>query len=112
PAPLYINLDAIESAPLAVIRVDGKEHKLVSITVEDFIANFKDVERLSLSASVLDEVEVLTSVILRGFPTLKRESVLKWPMEYLQRIAMVVRNGGIEELVDTEATAGNGQPAS
>lgn len=115
--PLYLNLDALERAPLVILEVDGVKHEMHQASVGDFIETFKELESLSLSISMLEEVEVMTNIICRGFRTLSREDVLKWPMDHLQQIALLVRSGGAEivgspESVEKAAQPGNSQPAT
>jgi len=115
--PLYINLDALERAPLIIIEVDGVKHEMHQARVRDFVETFKELERLSLSGNVLEEVEVMTNIIVRGFPTLDRDTVMDWPMDHLQQIALLVRTGGAEivgsaESVEKAAEPGNSQPAT
>lgn len=116
-APLFINLDEVNDAPLVIIQVKGVKHPLKPVSVRDFIKNLKDLENLALDASMLDEIEILTNIIVRGFPTLTKDEVLDWPLPHLQKIALLARNGsgeiaGSQASVEEAQKPGNVQPAT
>lgn len=113
----YVNIGGVEKAPLVILTINGVEHPLKPVSVEGFLENVKAIEELALNASPVAEVEVLIGIILRGFPTLKREDVLKWDMLDIQKISLLARSGGgelagSEESIEKAHKPGNSQPAT
>lgn len=102
----YIDLDAVDpNANEVVIKLGGEEHKLVPITVEDFITNTKLVQSLGTSTDIEKEFEIVINMLCRSFPTIKEDQFRKLPLEKLNRILEIARANNGEEEVKKEAEA-------
>lgn len=107
-----INLSDLTPAPtVKIIDTTGTEHKLAPISVGTFIQNVKSVEELGMSASVSQEIELMIKIILRGFPTLTEDELMKWPIETLEQISQYARGQNGEIVTDNpeDATAEKSQ---
>lgn len=81
----YIDLDKIVSKK-ATIRLNGTDHSIVAPTVEIFLANIASVKGMSETPSVEEEMEVAVEVLLRSFPTVKKEEFYALGLEQLQAL--------------------------
>lgn len=115
-APKFLDLDATDpEAPEIVIKLGGKEHYLVPLTVDGFIANTKALNKLSVSATMEAEVDLVCEMLIRSFPTLTRELLGSIPLDKLKRLLdFANENNGhdkVAEEAQKEADQGNAKAA-
>lgn len=84
--PAYLDLDAIDTEVTLVIKLKGTEHKLVPITVDDFIANMATIEKMGTSGDVKAETELLIEMLSRSFPTIGKPVLWKLTLPQLNAI--------------------------
>ena len=100
--PNYLDLDEIGTQDTMVVKIRGREHKLREATVDDFIANTRESQRLAKDAKTPDEeLEAILNMILRAFPTLTRTDLGGVSMSNLNKLlasafAMNGQDAGIQ----------------
>lgn len=109
----FLDLDAVVSDVVFCIGLNDKKHDLVEPTVEVFIANMKEIEALSLTASPREELEATIRMILRSFPTMQEQELRNLRLTQLKKIQEFARAAGGEEVEKvTEDAEGNAPAAS
>lgn len=108
-----IKLADIATPPKLRIEVDGETHDLKISSVQDFVDNLADLDRLSGEFTMREEMEVAIEIILRGFPTISREKMMSWPVTYIRSLSEIARGVNGEIVTDDaeEAALGNDQKA-
>jgi len=84
--PVYLDLDAIENEVEIVVKLNGKEHALQPITVDDFIYNTKLVQDLGTNPDFEKETMTIIKMLIRAFPTMTEEELRKLPLVKLNAI--------------------------
>lgn len=93
--PQYLDLDALASAaPDAGIKLGGKFHPMVPVTVEGFIANLQLVQDLqdfiktaeNAAEVAAKNLHVACSTLHRAYPSIAYEDFKAMPMEHLNAI--------------------------
>ena len=108
----YLDLDSVDSGLEVVVKLDGVEHKLQQVTVEDFIANTKLLQNMKAEASLEEEVEVVITMLLRAFPTMNREQLRKLSMAKLNAILdFAQKHNGSKDGESEAKSEGNPQTA-
>lgn len=99
PATTYLDLDAVE-APNVVISFEGQEHPLKQITLSDWIANTKEIQKLTTAGGDLEvEADVILAMIARSFPTLDPDKLRNMPLVKLNKIlAFANGNNGTDDV--------------
>lgn len=108
-----LNIDTLSSDPRTFV-LDGVEHEVLEMSVENFIATTKQAEMLqNTDAALTAQVEAAVDLIQRSVPTVSRESLFKLKLRHLQTIVAFVRGDDVQEeaLVQPEAQAAEGKPA-
>lgn len=110
----FLDLDAVDVGPEVVIKLQGVEHKLKPISVEDFIVNTKALQSLGAEADFEAEVGMVVDMLTRAFPTMTTDMLKKLPMAALNKMLDFANanNGAaaVKEEAKAEAAA-NPQPA-
>lgn len=75
PQPVYLDLDAVVSPAVFVVKFKGKEHQVAESSVKDFITTAREVEKVSLKQSVEADFELSLSIIQRCLPTIPKEDL-------------------------------------
>lgn len=111
-----IDLDAVDNFPDVTVKLGGKNHKLVPVSVDDFVANTKLLAKLGMGGDIGAEVEGLKDIILRAFPTIERELLGKVPLVNLNKlVGMAQDNDGsnaVKADVEAEAVASGNDAAA
>lgn len=103
--PLFIDLDAIEVQEVT-IGLNGKKHPVRQITLEDWIANTKESQRLKGAEPDLEtESDVIISMIARSIPTLSKEELRGIPLSKLNRLLEFTNGANGSERASQEAKA-------
>lgn len=82
----FLDLDALTSENEITIKLNGTVHKLQPLTVGDFINNTKLIQQLGTAADMETEIEAILTLLLRTFPTMKREELVNLPVQSLNAI--------------------------
>jgi hypothetical protein len=109
----FIDLDAIDNFPDVTVQLGGKKHKLVPVSVDDFVANTKLLAALGKAGDIEQEVEGLKQIILRAFPTMTIEMLGKVPLVNLNKLVGVAQDHDGSNDVKKEAAeqaAAEGKP--
>lgn len=107
-----LNIDEFQTEAPFVVVVKGVEHAMVQPTVQMFLDNLADLERLAAAPTVADEVKMTVKMICRAFPTLKEADVNGWPLPAIERLFNIVRGFDADGQVTETDAEGNAQPAS
>jgi hypothetical protein len=106
--PTYLDLDAIAEGAELVVKLKGKEHKLKQASVADFIANTKQLQKLQGKMTIEEEFDQLIEMILRCFPTMKRDDIDGMTVPQMNRlVATAFEMNGQQEAGEALKTEGN-----
>lgn len=85
---VLLDLDAIKPEVKRAIKINGVIHEIKPITLGDYIENTKRVQELAAMEvhDPVKETEILIDMLLRAFPTVEREDLMKLPLETLTRL--------------------------
>jgi hypothetical protein len=114
-SPTYLDLDAIETEVNLVVKLKGHEHRMVPITVQDFIQNMQIVQSMGTAGDITKEMELLITMLDKVFPTITRDELWKLTLPQLQAMFnMAQKLGGAEAVADEAkeklAAEGNRNP--
>lgn len=102
-----LNFDELLSEPAYTVIIKGVEHHMQTPTLEDFIANLKDMEALAAAPNMLAEVEATARMIARAFPTLTEADVRQWPVPAIERLFATIRGFDGDTTVTEASAEGN-----
>lgn len=95
-----INIDALQEEPPFTLEIGDEKHPMKVFTVDDFLSNMKDIEKLGANPSFSDELELSIKIIARAFPTLGEERVRKFQVSTIEKLFRISRgedpNGSAE----------------
>ena len=103
-----LNLDSFEQPADKTVVLNGKEHKFVPSTVEEFISQVKEIEAMEKAGtgSVSDFAEFSIKSITRAFPTIKDSELRALTVTQLKALSDFVKAVADDE---SEDDSGNGQ---
>lgn len=114
----FIDLDEVVAETEMTLKLNGKEHKMRQTDVETFVQNLKDLDKLGLNATMVEEVETTVAIVQRAFPTITPAELRKLTLPQLKKISDAARgvSGEItttdpQEKAEAEAT-GKSQKAA
>lgn len=109
----FLDLDALAKDEEYSVKLKGETHILKMATVETFIENTKSLEKLAAAATQEEEIEVILDMLLRAFPTMKREAINSLTLPQLVALKDFAMTAGGEKVAKTEDNAeGAGDPPS
>jgi hypothetical protein len=101
-----LNLDKLSKQPERQLTINGTNHPVLPISVENFIETSRTVESMvKEGASLADQVSATVDMICRTVPTAPREVLVRYDLETLHTIASFVRGEDVAEQEQTEAAA-------
>ncbi len=101
-----INIKDLVPEPEVAIVVGDTRHAMRPLTVASFIYAAGLVEKLGTVTSTVQELEILLTMVMSGFPTLDEAEVRDWPVATLVQVAQLVQ--GKTDVVETD---GEGEPS-
>jgi len=114
-----INIGDLKKEPLVtIVTEDGTKHSMITASVETFIENMTEIEKLGINASPVKELEVIVGIVARAFPTLSEKEIRSWPIDVIQQLSDTARgvNGEIattdEDAAKEANSSGNARKAS
>jgi hypothetical protein len=84
--PNYLDLDAIGTEISLVVKLDGKDHQLQAISVDDFVTNLQIVQKMGTDVTVDQEIDLLVDMLSRAFPTIPKERLRKLTLPQLNAL--------------------------
>lgn len=109
--PHYLDLDAIVPEVSVVIKFGGAEHKMAMPSVEDFVRQTKEMEKLSAAGSPEEEMKLLLGMLGRAFPTIGEANIGKLTIPQLREFAaFAMENANRLMSGDTEGKDGENPP--
>ena len=109
----YLDLDAIAEQVTLTVKLGGKKHAMKAPTVKDLASVLKQIESMSLNATLATEIEVMSDILRRIFPTMEAEHLDGLNPAQLQSLfqhALAALSGQVEK--ETEDKEGNAPAAS
>jgi hypothetical protein len=91
-ATTFLDLDTVDQFPDVVAKLGGKEHRLVPVTVDDFVANTKLLQTLGKTGDFEEEISGLIKIILRAFPTMTEDMLRKLPLVNLNKLMGIAQD--------------------
>jgi Mg2+/Co2+ transporter CorC len=103
----FLDLDAVSMPTEVVVKLDGKEHKLQELTVQDFIENTKDQAKLGETSTVEEQMDVMIAMIHRAFPTISEDQLRKLGLTKMTSLLnfALQNNGDADARDEAEQTA-------
>jgi hypothetical protein len=105
-----LNLDEIAPAEERVIKLDGEEHNLKVLTVEDVIANARAADRMKATKDEIEQFEILIEMVARSFPSVPAARWHKMSLQHLNAIFQFAQELGKE--AEKEAQSEGNAPAA
>lgn len=106
-----LDLDAIAEAVTLTVKLGGKEHRMKTPSVKELATTIKEMETLSLNASMSTEIDAMMNVLGRSFPTIGRETLEDLNPEQVKQLFQFTLNA-ITGNVEKEDDQGNAPKAS
>jgi hypothetical protein len=101
----YLDLDAIIPEDEITVKLGGVEHKLVPITLEDFVRNTKAVQAMGAQVDPEAEMAMVTDMLFRAFPTMTPEITGKLTLIQLNKLLEFAMEHNGAKQVQKEAAA-------
>src|SRR6476620_5890057 len=86
----FVDLDEIHQDEV-VVNLDGKRHKMVPLSVLDFVKNMKALKQLAEEADLEKEVELVHAMLARSFPTIGLERIQTFSMQMVQSLQAAIQ---------------------
>ena len=98
-----LNLDTFETSSDKQVVLNKVTHQFHPFTVEEFIAQVKEIEELEAKGAVsaTEYAQFMVKTVLRGFPTIPVDELQKMEVEKLRAISDFVRD--VAQAAKTEA---------
>lgn len=106
-----LDLDAIAEAVVLTVKLGGKQHKMKTPSVKELATTIKEMEALSLNASMSTEIDAMMNVLNRSFPTIERDTLEGLTPEQVKQLFQFTLNA-ITGNVEKEDDQGNAPKAS
>jgi hypothetical protein len=82
------------------------EHKLAPLTVDDFIANTRAIEKFTAGVVTAEaEIDMITGMLMRAFPTMTKEMLGRFTLPQLNKLVEFAQEHNGQKKVETEAAA-------
>jgi hypothetical protein len=112
-----IDLDAVVPQREVVVKLDGKEHKLAAITLEDYLLNTKLIQQIAAGqgpeTDLEKEFEVALDMVGRAFPTIGADRLRKLTLDQLNKLSDVARgNDGTQVAKQEEEKTAEANPTT
>lgn len=104
----FLDLDAVKPETGFTLKLNGAKHDLVETDIETFIENSKDIERLGVTSSSTEELQLTIRMIKRAFPTILESELMKLKLSQLKAIndfALTANGEKAEEQISGESEA-------
>lgn len=101
----FLDLDALEDKDEFVIKINGEQHKLVPITVRNFVKNTKIVANLPQNMTVEEETTVIIEMLGRAFPTIPEDDLWEIPLDKLNTLLEFAQQNNGSNAVNEKAEA-------
>lgn len=98
-ATKILNIEDLASKEVRVLRVNGVDHKVREMSVEDFIETTVAAERLEGEESIVKQLEATFDLILRAVPTIDRAVLKDMTLDQLQAMTAFIRGSDPDEII-------------
>ena len=102
-SPKYLDLDSFGDASEFTVKLDGTEHKLAALTVDDFIFNTKLIQSLGTAPDIESELSAVVKMLTRAFPTMTEEMLRKLEIRKLNAILEFAHSNNGQRAGEAEA---------
>src|SRR4051812_28489368 len=104
PDAIYLDLDGIRPEKQIIIKLDGVDHELKPVTVEDFVENIQTMQKLGTgNLDVATEKAMLVDMLAQVLPTIGAPRLSKLTMQQLHTLIDFCREHNGEKDVPKEA---------
>lgn len=109
----FLNLDEVTPEAEVVVTIDGQDHKMVEMSVSDFLwaqKRLADLEDNKDEMSPVEMLQVTVDVLCRQFPTVKREQFERLGLTRLNKLVQFTQETaakGAEDAVAEQVKEGN-----
>lgn len=86
-----INIDALQEEPPFILQIGEEEHPMKVFSVDDFLINMKEIEKLGTNPSFSEELELSVRIIGRAFPTLGEARVRQFQTSTIEKLFKISR---------------------
>ena len=94
-----LNLSDLASKEARLLRLNGVDHPVREMSVEDFIETTLAAERLEYETSVVKQLEATFDLITRAIPTVEKQVLKGLSLDQLQGLAAFIRGGDPVEII-------------
>lgn len=109
----FLDLDAVAKEAEFVVKLNGNNHSLKLATVETFVTNMKEIEKLGMAPSAEAEFEAVVGIVMRSFPTIPENEIRALNVLQIKALSdFAMTANGEKTEVSKESTEGNEQRAS
>lgn len=98
-----INIDALQEEPPFTLEIGTEKHPMKVFSVEDFLTNMKEIEKLGTNPKFSDELELSIRIIGRAFPSLGEDRVRQFQVSTIEKLFRISRGE------DPNATPGDAE---
>lgn len=98
-ATKILNIAELASKEVRVLRVNGVDHPVREMSVEDFIETTLAAERLDGEQSIVKQLEATFDLILRAVPTIEKDVLKGMTLDQLQAMTAFIRGGDPDEII-------------
>jgi hypothetical protein len=105
------NVDVFKEASPLVVSISGVEHKMVPASVQVFLENIADLEKLEKNPTLKEQVEWTVRILTRAFPTIPAKEFHTWPLSAIESLFNKVRTHDDRAQVEETDAEGNEQAA-
>lgn len=100
---VYIDLDAVKPDKEIVVKLDGVDHPVEPITVEQFVENMQTMERLGLgNLSAKEEKDLMVQMLVQTLPSIGADRLNKLQLIQLNALIEFTRKYNGETKVADE----------
>lgn len=115
-ATKILNLEELASKEARVLRINGVDHPVLEMSVQDFIETTLAAERLEGETSIVKQLEATFDLVIRAVPSVDKAVLKRMTLDQLQAMTAFIRGGDPEEIIrrltqeaspDKETNSGN-----
>ncbi len=103
PNVTYIDLDAVAEREVVVV-IGGQEHKLVPVSVDDFVANTRMIAELgSLEGDAEKTLKLTKDLLVQAFPTMTIDQIGKMSMTQMNKLVELAHGANGQKAAEASA---------
>lgn len=108
----FLDLDAVsEAPPLITVKLEGRDHHLVPLSVDDFVQNQRGMQSLGAMTDIEEEIRVVMEMLCRAFPSMTPAMLGKVKLDKMfQLLAFANASNGANKTEEEAMAEANANP--